>query len=942
MLSRPQHVNPRDRLAATIRALGAVLGDVIADQAGPEALALEERVRTLSKALRSQDEQHDQPDPAGVAHMRALIAGLGTADAAILIKAFSTYFALVNLSEQMQRIWSLRERSRAQPRAAQPESIAAAVDELRRRGVAAGAVQQWLDTALIMPVFTAHPTEARRRTTIEKLRRLAALLEHQHEPAASAFEADEIARGIHEEVVSLWQSDELRVTRPEVVDEVKNGIYFFETGIMDLIPRLYRELEHALRTTYPGHHWSVPPLLRFGSWMGGDRDGNPYVTADVTVRAVRLMRSAAIRHYIGAVEQLSQRLSASVRQVTVSDELVQSIAADARQFPAIAATFARSTPHELYRQKCVLIHEKLHRTLLHAEQCEPDWGQAPTHGEQRHFYLRSGELLADLRVMERSLRAHGGAALADGALSHVMRQVEVFGLHLATLDVRQHSERHRAALREILAYAGVCDDYEALDEAERCAVLVRELAGHRPLIPARLPYGAETNEVVLTCRTIAAILEQLSPQAIETYIVSMTRGPSDILAVLLLAREAGLFAPERGISRLNLVPLFETEADLRHGGAIISTLLDLPIYRTQVRLRGDVQEIMIGYSDSNKDVGYLSANWALHQAQRALSDIAQRRGIHLRLFHGRGGAVGRGGGPANRAILAQPPGSIENQIRITEQGEVIADRYGLPVLAYRHLEQMLNAVMLVGFAPAEPPHPAWEDALEQLSRASRDHYRALVYETPAFLAYFRAATPIAEISRLKIGSRPASRRSSDRIEDLRAIPWVFSWMQSRHTMPGWYGLGHALAQFVADGQPGADERLARLQQMYRAWPFFRALLDNVQMILMKADLQIARQYADLVADAAVREQIFAQIAEEHARAVALVRRVAQVARLLDDSPVLQHSIARRNPYVDPLSYIQIELLRRLRADPAAADHTDLEDAILASISGVAAGLKNTG
>jgi phosphoenolpyruvate carboxylase len=387
--------------------------------------------------------------------------------------------------------------------------------------------------------------------------------------------------------------------------------------------------------------------------------------------------------------------------------------------------------------------------------------------------------------------------VADGALRDLIRQIEVFGLHMATLDIRQHSERHSAALAEVLAYAGVCDDYAALDEKARVELLSREVASPRPLIPTRLPYSAETVETIETFRTVAAIAEQLSPESIETYITSMTTGASDILTTLLFAKEAGLYQPEAEISRLNLVPLFETGADLAGCATVMEACLALPAYRKHLRLRGDVQEIMIGYSDSNKDVGFVAANWALYQAQRALRDLAARENVGLRLFHGRGGAIGRGGGPANRANQAQPSRIIGSQIKVTEQGEVISDRYGLPDLAHRHLEQLVNAVLLAGFAPREDAPPEWEQALERLASISRGSYRALVYEHPTFLPYFRSATPIAEISRLKIGSRPASRRNSDRIEDLRAIPWVFSWMQSRHTLPGWYGLGHALETFVS-------------------------------------------------------------------------------------------------------------------------------------------------
>jgi phosphoenolpyruvate carboxylase len=948
----------RDRLSTTIHFLGRILGVVIREQAGEEAFALEERVRALAKELRANGHPPDAANtPPAQDRMRAAVGALTIAQMRDLIKSFSEYFALVNLSEQLQRIWVLRERALRQPHEPRSESIAAAIAELKRRGVTAEALDRWLDAALVLPVFTAHPTEAKRRTTLEKLRRIAETVERATGAQLPA-EAAATTRLIAEELVGLWQSDEVRVIRPTVLDEVKNGQYYFEASLFDLAPPLYRELEQALAQHYPEHAWRVPPLLRFGSWMGGDRDGNPYVTPDVTVETVRLMRTRALQRHIAAVEELSHRLGQSTRQIQASAELSDSLAADAALFPQTAALLANRNPYELYRQKCTYIRDKLLRSLDHAANHASDWGGGAPLPPTGSFYLRRDELLADLHVIERSLRINRGAAVADGALRDLIRQVEVFGLHMATLDIRQHSERHSAALAEVLAYAGVCADYGALGEAARVDLLSREVASPRPLIPTRLPYSAETVETIETFRTVAAILEQLSPESIETYITSMTTGASDILTTLLFAKEAGLYQPEAQISRLNIVPLFETGADLAGCAAVMEACLALPAYRGHLRLRGDVQEIMIGYSDSNKDVGFVAANWALYQAQRALRDLAASQGVELRLFHGRGGAIGRGGGPANRAILAQPPGSIGSQIKVTEQGEVISDRYGLPDLAYRHLEQLVNAVLLAGFAPREDAPPEWEQALERLAAIARAHYRALVYEHPDFLAYFRSATPIAEISRLKIGSRPASRRNSDRIEDLRAIPWVFSWMQSRHTLPGWYGLGYALETFVSETKN--DERrtmneemgsssfishrssLQLLQDMYANWPFFRAMIDSAQMILGKADLHIAERYAELAPGAERGRAIFGLIREEYERTSRMVSQVAQIERLLDNSPVLQRSIERRNPYVDPLSYVQIELLRRLRAAPEGPDHAALEDAILLSISGIAAGLKNTG
>ncbi len=917
-----------ERLSATIRLLGDLLGEVIQAQEGEAMFDLEEKVRRLAKALRASDHEASLAD-----ELTRTIRAVSPAEARVLGKAFSSYFALVNLGEQLQRGWVLRERA-AQATGPVPESIDEAVGTLAARGVSAQALTDWLRDARLQPVFTAHPTEARRRTTLARLRRLADRIERVHAPDLLPREQDALREQIAEEVLGLWQSDEVRVVRPTVIDEVKNGLYYFEEGLFELVPRLYRELAAALAKHYPGHAATVPPVLRFGSWMGGDRDGNPFVTPDVTIEAVRHLRIAALERYVADVEALAEQLSPSTRQVTVAPALLESLARDAARWPRVAERVQARIPFEPYRQKCTYLRERLLEALADARTVTP----AFLHRAPERAPLSAGEVLAELDVMLASLASHGGRSEALGDLR---RRVEVFGLHVATLDVRQHSERHESAVAEILAAAGVCDDYRALAEGDRVALLARELAGRRPLVPVHLPYGDSTRETVDTFRAIAALLGQLAPGAIDTYIVSMTRGGSDLLSVLLLEREAGLFEPG-GVSALDVVPLFETGDDLAACPAILDALWALPLYREHLRRRGDVQQVMLGYSDSNKDTGFVAANWSLYRAQQEITAVAARHGLRLELFHGRGGSIGRGGGPANRAILAQPPGSVGNRIKITEQGEMIADRYGLPSLAERHLSQLLHAVMLAGVDAPPPAQPSWETALGELAHDARSHYRGLVYENPRFLPYFRAATPIGEIRQLHLGSRPASRKNSDRIEDLRAIPWVFSWMQSRHTLPGWYGLGTALERFLARGERDGTSPLALLQAMHAGWPFFRSMIDNAQMILSKADLPIARRYAALVPDDEVRTSIFGAIEAEYERTVRIVLQVARLDRLLGDSPVLERTIALRNPYVDPLSYLQVELLGRLRASPAEADRAPLEDAVLLSISGIAAGLKNTG
>ncbi|RRR75512.1 MAG: phosphoenolpyruvate carboxylase [Candidatus Viridilinea halotolerans] len=924
-----------DIISANIDALGAALGRVLTDQSGAAAFALEERVRLMARGLRAGG------DDAQAAALQQLIASLKVKELHGLTKTFTLYFGLVNLAEAVERLRVLHERDRRDAPAPRAESIAAALDELCAANIPAEVLQRWLDGALIMPVFTAHPTESRRRTTLLKLRRIFDdLLDlNLGERLLLPEERDAALQRIEREIVGLWQTDDVRNQRPSVVDEVENGLFYFQTTLYDLLPQIHRAMAQALQRSYPEHPWALPPLLRFGSWMGGDRDGNPYVTAEVTLDAARRMRASMLRHLIGCMDRLFGDLSQSRYQVTIEPAIFERIAHYKALFPAAAAALSPHHAREPYRQLLELMQARLRASLEHTLTMVPRWGADPPPAPPPTIYYRSAELLADLRLIYTSLWAHGGHLVADGLLRDVMAAVGIFRLHTATLDLRQHSQRHMAALDEIFRMAAIEGAYAALPEAAKQHLLNAEIASPRPLTPARLAaYSPDTAEVVQTLRLIAALLEQLDPEMIDTYVISATAQVSDILALLLLCREVGLFRPG-AFSRLNVVPLFETAADLANAPQLFAALLELPVYQEHLRLRGRNQEIMLGYSDSNKEGGFVAANWALYRAQFELTNVADRHGIRLRLFHGRGGAVGRGGGPAGQAILAQPPGTLRGQIKVTDQGEMISDRYLEPRTAARHLEQVINAVLRAGFHELlHAPDPAWLAAMETMAQTGWKAYRGLIYDDPQFLIYFRTATPVAEFGRVRIGSRPAARRQSGHIEDLRAIPWVFSWMQSRHTLPGWYGLGTALEHFAAEDAT----HLALLQAMYQGWPFFTTLLDNAQLIIAKADLVIARRYADLVPDQTLAERIFATICAEYERTVHMIRQVAQIEAILDPQPALQQAIKRRNPYIDPLSYIQIEALRRLRNAPPEADQEELETAVLMAVNGIAVGLKNTG
>lgn len=912
-------------LGADIRLLGELLGHAIRRLDGEAAFQLEEEVRAAAKGLRANPSVEDA---------RKLRDRLGTLDLPALrglIRAFSVFFDLINLAEQQARVRALRARA-DRPEAPTAESAESALRLIRDRGTDPAQLAGHLARALVVPVFTAHPSEARRRTVLEKLTALAGHLDRLELGRPSVGGQAETLRAIAEEVESYWLTDPVRAARPTVLDEVRQVLGLVETRLLTVVPRLYRRLETALGRVYPGRDWQAPAFLRFGSWIGGDRDGHPNVTHTVTAEAVRLQQEVVLKHYLRQADDLGRRLSHSDRFAAVGPELRASIDADR----ALLAEAAPARDHEPYRAKCLLIAEKLRRTLAYVRSHALDWG-AEAFTPPAGVYLGREPLLADLRVVAADLRRAGATATADGAVKDFIRVVEVFGLHLLTLDLRQHSGRHEQAAAEVFRHAGVCPNYLDLSPDERFAVLAAELAGTRPLIPARLPYSADANEVVLTFRTMAAVLEQQSPDALGTYIISSTTTPAHLLEVLLFAREAGLYRPADGVSRIDIVPLFEALEPLQTARAILDRLFALPAYRRQLELRGHLQEVMIGYSDSNKESGFLQSAWALYRAQEDVTALGRQAGVSVQFFHGRGGAVGRGGGPANHAILAQPRGTVGGRLRMTEQGEMIADRYGHPAVAERHLEQVLNAVLRTSFPDDEArPDPAWVAALDGLAATARRHYRAFVYDDPDFLPYFEQATCIGEIAELKIGSRPARRSAAKSIDQLRAIPWVFSWMQSRHTLPGWFGLGSAVAEFLAARPDGLD----MLREMYRRWPFWTTLVDNAQMILAKADLVIARLYADLVADQVLAGRVYDRVAAEYRATADAVCRITGQGALLEKNPILQTSIERRNPYVDPLSVIQLVLLKRLRAGEGPRE--ELVTAVLESINGVASGLKNTG
>jgi phosphoenolpyruvate carboxylase len=895
--------------------LGWALGEVIRGAEGQPALELHERSVTLAMRVRSGE--------AGAAdELARLVAGMALSDLQVLIRSLTCWFGLVNLAEDNERVRRLRAREARHAPAPRRGSPRHAICRLAETGTTAGDLNRMLARAEVRLVMTAHPTEARRRTTLEKLARIFAILRALDErhplPGDIDVARDRLAAAVQE----LWGTDELRAVSPTVLDEVRTGLIYFTSTLVNVVPAFYRELEAAAAASFPDGAVSVPPLLSFGSWIGGDRDGNPNVTPAVTVETLELMRAACLRFLQQRVHDLSRRVSLSSRVTGDPDELDALLDDGLARFPKLADSLERRHPEEPYRRVFALVEERIRATRK-----QNDAG-----------YADAAELLADLRLVEASLHAHQGGFIADGDLRDVIRIVEVFGFHFARLDIREHADRHRAALAEIFAVLGVHEAYESLSSSERCALLAREIAERRPLIPADLSgFSAATREVVVVFRELYGLLTGAHAGAIRSYVISGTCGPEDLLEVLLLMKENRLARAGGHGAMLRVVPLFESRETLDAAAATMATLLELPVYRAALRAVEDEQEIMVGYSDSNKDVGYVASGWAIYRAQISLAELMTEHAITWTFFHGRGGAVGRGGGPSNVAILSQPPGTVHGRLKVTEQGEVLSAKYSVTEIAARELELTTSAVLISAFDAAAPHAPArlgrYEEVMRLMASRSEQIYRELVYGDPDFSAFFHAVTPVQEISRLQLGSRPAKRRRSARIEDFRAIPWVFSWTQARVVLPAWYGLGTALA--AAREQFG----LELLAEMEHDWPFFSGLMANAEMACAKTDLDIARRYAELWDDAVPRERIWSLIAAEFERTCTELIAVTGGTRLLDREPHLQASIDRRTPYVDPLSFIQVELLRRARAGGGG---DELVRTNFLAINGIAGGLRNTG
>jgi phosphoenolpyruvate carboxylase len=894
--------------------LREVLSDVIRHSDGPGVLELMERTVALASATRAGDDS-------APGELTALIADLDLADIEILVRALTRWFQLVNLAEDNERVRRLRNHAAGDDPGPRSGSLLAVVSSLAETGVTAAGLQELLDRLEVRPVMTAHPTEARRRTTIEKLARVFRVLRELDERVG--VDLDDARERLRATVQELWGSDDLRAISLTVMDEVRGGLVPFTTALADTIPRVYRDLDRAIREHYPDAAIDIPPVLTFGSWIGGDRDGNPNVTPAATVGALGLMREHCLRFLEARVELLAGRLSLSDRISGPADGLEPILRAGDERFEELASQLRELNPEEPYRRALTFIRERVRATARY---------------ELPEGYAEPNDLLADLRRVERSLRVHAGDFTAAGDLRDVIRQVEVFGFHYAQLEIREHARIHRDSIAEIYGALGICDDYRSLARADRIALLCRDIADRRPLVPANIShFSARTRETIETFRMIHDALTGPHRGAIQSYIVSGTEGADDLLEVLLLMKESSLASAGGRGAMLRIVPLFESGASLAAAAETIDELLSISVYREAVAAVADEQEVMIGYSDSNKDVGYVASAWAAYRAQVRVAQVLRGHGVNWIFFHGRGGAVGRGGGPTAGAILALPPGTVAGRLKMTEQGEVMNAKYSVGEIAYRELELMTNATLVAGARTAEAAgaRDDFQRVAEELADDSARVYRSLVHEDEDFVRFFTAATPVEEISRLRLGSRPARRNPAGGIESLRAIPWVFSWTQSRVILPAWLGLGTALA--------AARERrgLELLQTMLAEWPFFASLISNAEMACAKVDMQIAERYAELWDDAPARDRVWASIRAEFELVESELKLIRGSDVLLEADPILQASIERRNPYVDPLSFVQIELLRRRAALGDVVD-PELERVGLLTINGIASGLRNTG
>ena len=909
-------------LREDIRLLGGILGDMIREHSGSEVFDLVENARIAAFRIRRAEIDRSE--------LADMFTDLDISVAMPIIRAFSNFALLANLAEDIHR-----ERRRAihvrAGDAPQDSSLAATYAKLAAAGLTDEEVGRALADATVVPVITAHPTETRRRSVFEAQNRITELIRFRSRTELTPDEAEEVNQRIRRQILTLWQTALIRLERLTIQDEIRTGLRYYDASFFDVLPKINTSVRATLRAAYPDAGLADEPMLRMGSWIGGDRDGNPFVTDEIVEMATTLAARTAIGHHLDELKLLGEELSMSSRLMS-PDDAIYELAGVSREDAAGDEPFRRALKHIRSRLVSTATEMFGEEVMRASDQGLPDGGEP---------YASADELLADLDIIDAGLRSTHDDIIADDRLLALREAVRTFGFHLSGLDMRQNSDMHEEVIAELLAWAGVHPDYLSLGEDERVEILTKELTARRPLTRPDAELSELATKELNIVRAAARAVATFGPQSVPNYIISMCQSVSDMFEPMILLKEAGLIEiDENGklSSTVRVVPLFETIEDLQQGAETLLSALDIPLYRDLVESQAGMQEVMLGYSDSNKDGGYMAANWALYRGELDLVEAAEKAGIRLRLFHGRGGTVGRGGGPSYDAILAQPPGAVQGSLRITEQGEIIAAKYAEPVIAERNMETLLAATIESSLLDVEGLGDESESAytnMDEIASLARSAYSKLVHETPGFVEYFTTSTPLSEIGALNIGSRPASRKQTEKISDLRAIPWVLSWTQSRVMLPGWYATGSAFEQWIGDD----PDKLATLQRYYEKWPFFRTVMSNMAQVLAKSDMGLAHRYAQLVPDEALRDKVFGMIVDEHERTIAMYAKITGTDDLLADNAALKRSVYNRFPYLEPLNLLQIELLRRFRAGD---DEPRIRRGIQLTMNGLATALRNSG
>ena len=914
-----------ETLRDDIRHLGRILGDVIREQEGDEVFNLVENARRTAFRLHRGE--------AEVGELTALFRDIDPVEATPIIRAFTHFALLANLAEDLHEERLVEEGLDA-GEAPRDSSLEATWAKLRDARVPGAEIGSMMKSAEVVPVLTAHPTETRRRTVFDVQKHIGASMRARHEvinaPRTARTEAklEALDLEIRRRIMTLWQTALIRMNRPDIRDEVEVGLRYYQLSLLETVPKLNRDVAAMMREL-GGDDVPENPVVRMGSWIGGDHDGNPYVTEDVVRYATDRAAGTILRHYVKQLHSLERELSFSDRLTQVSVDLVELANRGQNDVPNRVDEPYRRAVHGIRGRVAATAISRLGSSVV-----EGDWSC-------HEPYSSVEEMRADLDVVEASLRRSHDDLIADHRLADIQGATDVFGFHLYSLDLRQNSESHEDILTELFRLSGVAEDYRSLPERRRVEILTRELTSARPLVPRGVELSEVTARELGIMRAAADAVEAYGPEVVPHCIISMCSSVSDLLEPMILLKEVGLISVEDGApsGTVDVIPLFETIEDLQAGASVLREAWDVPLYRRYVASRGDLQEVMLGYSDSNKDGGYFAANWALYDAETAIAAVAREEGVRLRLFHGRGGTVGRGGGPSYEAILAQPKGAVQGSVRITEQGEIISAKYGHPVTARRNLEALVAATIestLLDLEDLDDQGRAY-DVMSEISELSRDAYAALMHDDPGFIEFFETSTPVGEIGSLNIGSRPSSRKQTTSISDLRAIPWVLAWSQQRSMVPGWFGVGTALNEWVGEDPDGS--RLAELRELNESWPFFNSVLSNMAQVMSKSDLHLAKLYADLVSDREVADRIFSRIREEYELTLEMFLKVTGYSTLLEDNPLLARSVDMRFPYLMPLNAIQLEMLRRYRA----GDSRDkVRRGIQLTMNGLATALRNSG